>query len=67
MRRMASRMRWAISGCPPTTGSSTSTLGTWAVAADNGAGSKELHVVYASPGAVSAFKPSFPLGFTIDN
>ena len=24
-------------------------LGTWAVAADQGAGSKELHVVYASP------------------
>ncbi len=39
-------------------------LGTWAVAADNGAGSKELHVVYASPGAVSAFKASghFPDG-----
>lgn len=31
-------------------------LGTWAVAADNGAGSKELHVVYASPGAMAAFK-----------
>jgi hypothetical protein len=31
-------------------------LGTWAVAADEGQGSKELHVVYASPGAVDAYK-----------
>jgi hypothetical protein len=39
-------------------------LGTWAVAADQGAGSKELHVVYASPGAVAAFKANghFPDG-----
>lgn len=29
-------------------------LGAWAVAADEGQGSKELHVVYASPGAVEA-------------
>lgn len=29
-------------------------LGTWAIAADKGQGSKELHVVYASPGAASA-------------
>ena len=39
-------------------------LGTWAVAADNGPGSKELHVVYASPGAVAAYRKDghFPDG-----
>ncbi len=39
-------------------------LGTWAVAADDGPGSKELHVVYASPGSVAAFKATghFPDG-----
>jgi Cytochrome P460 len=31
-------------------------LGSWAVAADQGAGSKELHVVYASPGTVTAYR-----------
>jgi hypothetical protein len=31
-------------------------LGTWAVAADKAAGSKQLHLVYASPGAVASFK-----------
>ena len=30
-------------------------LGTWAVAADHGEGSKQLHNVFASPGAVAAF------------
>lgn len=30
-------------------------LGSWAVAADEGLGSKELHVVYASPGSVEAY------------
>jgi cytochrome P460 len=30
-------------------------LGNWAIAADEGRGSKELHVVYASPGAIDAF------------
>jgi hypothetical protein len=29
-------------------------LGSWAVAADQGQGSKDLHVVYASPGAAEA-------------
>ena len=40
------------------------TLGTWAVAADAGAGAKQLHVVYASPGAIAARKKSgtFPDG-----
>jgi len=31
-------------------------LGTWAVAADPGVGSKELHIVYASPGAAAAWR-----------
>jgi hypothetical protein len=39
-------------------------LGSWAVAADKGAGSKEMHIVYASPGAIAAFKRTghFPQG-----
>jgi hypothetical protein len=31
-------------------------LGSWAVAADQGPGSKELHVVYASPGTIGAYR-----------
>ena len=31
-------------------------LGSWAVAADQSPGSKELHVVYASPGTITAFR-----------
>jgi hypothetical protein len=31
-------------------------LGSWAVAADQGEGSKELHVVYASPGTITAYR-----------
>ena len=31
-------------------------LGSWAVAADQGAGAKELHVVYASPGTIAAYR-----------
>ena len=31
-------------------------LGTWAVAADQGQGSQELHVVYASPGTITAYR-----------
>jgi hypothetical protein len=39
-------------------------LGSWAVAADQGQGSKELHVVYASPGTVTAYRQDgrFPDG-----
>ena len=39
-------------------------LGTWAVAADTGQGAKQLHQVYASPGAVAAYEDSghFPDG-----
>jgi hypothetical protein len=33
-------------------------LGTWAVAADQGQGSSELHVVYASPGTITAYRKS---------
>src|SRR4051794_180004 len=31
-------------------------LGSWAVAADQGQGSKELHAVYASPGTIAAYR-----------
>lgn len=39
-------------------------LGTWAVAKDDGPGSKDLHVVYASPGTIEAFRKDghFPDG-----
>src|SRR6516164_609705 len=30
-------------------------LGSWVVAADQGQGSKQLHVVYASPGTIAAY------------
>jgi hypothetical protein len=31
-------------------------LGSWAVAADDGSGSKEMRVVYASPGTIAAYR-----------
>jgi len=31
-------------------------LGSWAIAADDGKGSKELHVVYASPGTIDVYR-----------
>jgi hypothetical protein len=39
-------------------------LGTWAIAADKGVGSSELHIVYASPGTIAAYHTSrhFPDG-----
>jgi len=39
-------------------------LGSWAVADDQGPGSKELHVVYASPGTITAYRKNgrFPDG-----
>jgi hypothetical protein len=39
-------------------------LGTWAVAADQGPGSQELHVVYASSGTITAYRKDghFPNG-----
>jgi hypothetical protein len=33
-------------------------LGTWAIAADKGVGSSELHIVYASPGTIAAYHTS---------
>jgi Cytochrome P460 len=40
------------------------TLGTWAIAADSDQGSKEMHIVYASPGAIDAYQKTghFPDG-----
>jgi hypothetical protein len=42
-------------------------LGTWAIAAAQGQGSKELHVVYASPGTIGAYQKEgkFPDGATL--
>ena len=42
-------------------------LGSWAVASENGRGSKEMHVVYASPGAAQPYRNegSFPDGATL--
>jgi Cytochrome P460 len=42
-------------------------LGSWAVAGDQGSGTKQLHVVYASPGAVAAYRSrgSFPDGIVL--
>src|SRR5262249_44961677 len=39
-------------------------LGAWAIGVDKGMGSRELHTVYASPGAVAAYHTSrhFPDG-----
>jgi Cytochrome P460 len=39
-------------------------LGSWAVASDQGQGSKELHIVYASPGTITAYRKDgrFPDG-----
>jgi hypothetical protein len=39
-------------------------LGSWAVAVDRGRGSKQLHVVYASPGTIGAYRKDghFPEG-----
>ena len=31
-------------------------LGSWAIAADSGEGSKEMHAVYASPGAIDTYR-----------
>jgi hypothetical protein len=49
---------------PSTYRSAYQFLGSWAVAADQEKGAKELHVVYVSPGAVSAYRKDgrFPDG-----
>jgi hypothetical protein len=42
-------------------------LGTWAIAADSGPGSKQIHEVYASPGTIEAYRKTgkFPNGATL--
>src|SRR5262249_35393083 len=42
-------------------------LGTWAIAANKGVGSGELHAVYASPGTIAAYRTSggFPGGTVV--
>ena len=42
-------------------------LGSWAIAADSGQGSKEIHAVYASPGAIDAYRKAghFPDGVVL--
>lgn len=49
---------------PPDYRTSYQVLGTWAVAADDGPGSKQMHVVYASPGTIAAYRKDgrFPDG-----
>jgi len=44
-------------------------LGSWAVAADHGPGSKQLHVVYASPGTIAPYRKDghFPDGTVLVN
>ena len=39
-------------------------LGSWAIAADSGQGSKEIHTIYASPGGIDAYRKTgrFPDG-----
>ena len=39
-------------------------LGSWAIAADSGQGSKQMHTVYASPGAIDTYRKTghFPDG-----
>ncbi|MBR0858282.1 cytochrome P460 family protein [Bradyrhizobium liaoningense] len=41
---------------PPDYWANYQSLGSWAIAADDGRGSKELHVVYASPGTIDAYR-----------
>ncbi|HET7308016.1 MAG TPA: cytochrome P460 family protein [Gammaproteobacteria bacterium] len=42
-------------------------LGSWAIAADSGSGSKQIHEVYASPGTIEAYRKTgkFPNGTTL--
>ena len=49
---------------PDNYGASYQFLGSWAIAADSGTGSKELHLVFASPGASDAYRKDghFPDG-----
>jgi hypothetical protein len=49
---------------PPDYQTTYESLGSWAIAADEGRGSKELHVVRASPGSIEAYRKDgrFPDG-----
>src|ERR1700746_3849271 len=49
---------------PPEYRTTYESLGSWAIAADEGRGSKELHVVRASPGSIEAYRKDgrFPDG-----
>jgi hypothetical protein len=49
---------------PPRYRTSYQFLGSWAIAADQGHGAKELHFVYASPGTITAYRKTghFPDG-----
>jgi hypothetical protein len=49
---------------PPDYRTTYEALGSWAIAADEGRGSKELHVVRASPGSIEAYRKAgrFPDG-----
>ena len=49
---------------PPDYRTTYEALGSWAIAADEGRGSKELHVVLASPGSIEAYRKAgrFPDG-----
>ncbi|MEH2545705.1 hypothetical protein V1283_002350 [Bradyrhizobium sp. AZCC 2262] len=49
---------------PPDYRTAYEALGSWAIAADEGRGSKELHVVLASPGSIEAYRKDgrFPDG-----
>jgi hypothetical protein len=49
---------------PPDYSAAYQFLGTWAIASDHDQSSKELHVVYASPGAITSYRMNgrFPEG-----
>jgi hypothetical protein len=49
-------MSMAIYGCRRIIATPSNPLGAWAIAADQGNGPKELHVVYASPGTIAAYR-----------
>src|SRR6201998_1330222 len=65
----ASQMQAAVDAegnlsVPPDYRTTYEALGSWAIAADEGRGSKELHVVLASPGSIEAYRKDgrFPDG-----
>ena len=49
-------MQMEIRRCPLITAPPTGLLGSWAIAGDKGKGSKNIHVVYASPGTIEAYR-----------